>query len=68
MCCCILLLFNGADANYMGLLIIDISDKVKGARFKLGNILEQVGRWDHDHDVSKAGKHLEACFLHLLEL
>jgi hypothetical protein len=52
----------------MGLLIRDISDKVKGARFKLGNILEQVGRWDHDHDVSKAGKHLEACFFHLLEL
>lgn len=52
----------------MGLLIRDISDEVKGPRFKLGNIREQVDRWDHGHDVSKAGKHLEACFLHLLEL
>jgi len=72
MCCCILLLFNGAEANYMGLLIRDISDKVKGPQGSslaisvnklVGGITTATFL-----SISKAGKHLEACFLHLLEL
>jgi hypothetical protein len=72
MCCCILLLFNGAEANYMGLLIKDISDKVKGPQGSslaisvnklVGGITTAMFL-----SISKAGKHLEACFLHLLEL
>jgi hypothetical protein len=56
----------------MGLLIRDISDKVKGPQGSslaisvnklVGGITTATFL-----SISKAGKHLEACFLHLLEL